>query len=583
LKPPEQQAVSIAEVGTDRDALGRIRAAIQGLSSTDPAAADQRNDDKSQALFDGLDANRDGVIDREEWIQLAPTCALPDAEIEASHLRLQRDLPLLTHSGHPFLQHMHATQLRDAERLLGKIEHRRQSEQATRQHQTQARWEASLSAAAALPPSNDDPHGSVLRRARALLQSEEEPLTGCVGRPSLSPNPFASVSPLSRALPSPPEASSEALPQTRDVILWHGVSADDLAEALAAPADPQSQAASPGGWKKQLIALGAHLERLSELSGHPFEAHRGAGVPLDQVAVQGALAVLRARLDEAAMVGVKVWCHDQGLPSSSAGSSWQAHQERVINETAELEGLRRELSAVEVARHNGDQERQALRHEVGQLRRGQGHLEEELSRQQALCEEHKAKLLASLEVAQELKRELTARWEATADPVEVARLETELRETEGELARSGVARKGEREAEAVRYREMVKQRDQLVEILRNGGGRKSESEEEAAMWKRRAEETVKERDEAYALLRQKDQLLESLELHHGRAQEPVEPHAQQDVDQLRIELMREKQARVIERTQYVDDLEALSDYVDDLEAQMGMGSRKREVARRSPP
>ena len=77
------------------------------------------------------------------------------------------------------------------------------------------------------------------------------------------------------------------------------------------------------------------------------------------------------------------------------------------------------------------------------------------------------------------------------------------------------------------------------------------------------------------MLRQKDELLEKME-ERGK-----EAHAQQDLDQLQIQLMKEKQARVTERTQYVDDLEALSDYVDDLEAELGISSsRKREVARR---
>ena len=183
---------------------------------------------------------------------------------------------------------MHATQLRDAERLLGKIERRRQAELEKRQQTTQARWEASLTAASMLAPS-DVQDDSVLRKAKALLDAEKEPLTGCVGRPGsiergVSPNPFASVSPLARALPTPPEP-----PRGSELLVWNGISAEDLLEALSAPADPQTQAEAPGGWKKQLIALGAHLETLR--GSLPVAA--SGGVALDQVAVQGALAVLR--------------------------------------------------------------------------------------------------------------------------------------------------------------------------------------------------------------------------------------------------------------------------------------------------
>ena len=86
MASPGRQSPS-EEAGSDRDALGRIRAAVQGLSavSTQGGSAPKAEaaDDSSQKLFDTLDANGDGVIDREEFRQLA-TSVVPDAQVEAS-------------------------------------------------------------------------------------------------------------------------------------------------------------------------------------------------------------------------------------------------------------------------------------------------------------------------------------------------------------------------------------------------------------------------------------------------------------------------------------------------------------------
>jgi len=399
-----------------------------------------------------------------------------------------------------------------------------------------------------------------LREENARLQYSLQQMKLETGPPVLPPSPKVYSTP-KEDVQKDDQHSEETVP--RGVIQWRGISETDLMEALAAAPDPKSSGAQKGSWRQQLLALGAHLASMRSLR------HVEGGLALDQTAVQGALAVLRSRLDEAAAAY-------SGVQVSEVGNGINRITGIPDVATPALATMRRDIQNSESARAAQDVEIQALRHQVGQLTLGKSNLEAEVKDFVSRETENQKRLTETIQVASELRAELLGKWEGSMDAGDASSLREELYKARGEITKL----RGEAVDERVRYEELAGQRNELhqllelqaKEALRIGG-----KNEQAIIgkWKARAEEALRERDEAYRLLRAKDMLLEELD---ARVNSPISPPApiekemnkewEREIRRLEAVVEAEKRGRKADQAQYRDDLEALSDYVDDLEVQL---------------